>query len=172
MSGPSVGATWLAGLAVVLAAGHLTWALLSPPAQPVEPARATPAAPAPGADAECRCDDLELRRELSSLRDELAALRAKSELAAMTAAAGVPNAPRAPARPKPSEKELAIALPGDRPLPKVNLFLDVPEGVRLAQREDGTLEIEALDPATKGEHFVVYVITEAGETQAVQFTVP
>lgn len=161
----SSSALLLSGLALLIS----TYALLSIPSGASEPEPSPPVAATPSSSPTCRCDDPTLERELAELRDELARMRRNdAPTAVLPAAAAEPRATRLP----PTERELAEALPGDQPLPKLSLFVDIPDGVRLSQNPDGTISAEATDPAASGEEYLVYVITETGETKGVLVRVP
>lgn len=177
-SSSSSPAVLLAGLALLVSLGHLAYDLSAPPPQPEADEPKGEASVVPAARAgECRCDDGPVRREIAELRDALALVRARTSRAAAapgSARMGAPSAgaPAPPFRAEPSEHELAMSLPADEPLPKIRIFMDVPAGVKLLQRRDGTLEPVVTDPEAGGKQYVVYALTEKGETILVRFTVP
>lgn len=172
-------AVLLAGLALLVSLGHLAYDLAASPKEvAVTDEQTAPEAPAAGARVgDCRCDDGPVRREVAELRDVVALLRARVDRAGgsvgtVAAGSATPGAAAASFRPEPSERELEMSLPGDEPLPEISMFMDVPTGVRLSQRDDMTLEVVAVDPEVSGRQYVVYVLTAKGETKVVRFTVP
>lgn len=175
MSAPSssVGlAQLLAGLALLVAGGHLAYALTyASPSASSTPSGAT--APTHAASPECRCDDAALRSEVDDLRR---ALRAVEQSAARGPATVGPAGPVQvePLTPRPvvpmppSDEELAIAVPGDTALPPIDMFIGIPAGVTLSQRANGTVEAKATQPERMGEEIFVHALTKGGEVKVIR----
>lgn len=161
----------LAGLALLVAGGHLAYAL----SRPVPAATTGPIAAADPGGAECRCDDASLRSDLADLRRTLRSL--EQAVSARAAASHLPGgiapgasvpASRVGEPVPPSEKELAAAVSGDTALPEIELFIGIPDGVTLSQRPDGTVSAKATRPERVGEEIFVHILTKGGEAKLLR----
>lgn len=168
-SSSSVGlAQLLGGLALLVAGGHVAYAVTSAPPSP--PPAPSPASTHPAAS-ECRCDDAALRSELADLRRALREVEQASVPTPVPLSAPThlePLSPRSVARTPPSEQELAVAMPATTPLPPIALFIDIPSGVKLSQRADGTVEAKATQPERVGEELLVHALVEGGEMKIIK----
>ncbi len=156
----------LAGLALLVAGGHLAYALTA--GSPATPSVAGPGPSTPAAAPECRCDDAALRSEVADLRRALRALEQTTTVRTGPATPWLsPPAEQPPPKIIPSAEELAVAVPADRPLPPIDLFVDIPDGVELSQRPDGTVQVKALRPELVGEELLLHALTKDGEMQII-----
>lgn len=176
-SPPSSTATMLGAIALVVACGHLAYAMVSEDDAGPSPTAQAEAKPSAGASTDSsdryREEMNALRKEVQELRREVEQLRSmRVQRTGDVGGGGLTPADRlSPDFPVFTEAQLAKALPGESTNVDANsTLIGIPAGIEASVGADGRIKAVAIDESLRGKAFIVATLGPDGKGREIRVT--